>query len=789
MKRTFWLVWLLAAAALSLQAAGLIIIHEPDPRWPRPPGPFPPPQPIPLPRPLPPRAWAPLEISFTKVSARIKDQVATTTVDQEFYNPNARQLEGTFLFPVPKGAHLNKFTMEINGKPTEAELLTADKARGIYEDIVRSLRDPALLEYSGRDLFKVRIFPIEPNSKKHITLSYNQLLKSDSGLIAFQFPLSTEKFSAKPLRNLAVKIDLETLRPLKTIYSPTHKVELKRHGERQATIGFEAADARPDLDFELFFSQEASDIGVSLLAHKTGEEDGYFLLFAAPGEVKTGKTVPKDVAFVLDTSGSMAGAKLEQAKKALLFCVENLNDSDRFEILHFSTEVEPLFDALTEATKDHRSRAGKFIAELKPTGGTAIDDALKKAIGLRPSQAGEGRPYVIVFLTDGRPTVGNTDENQIVASAIKLAADQARIFCFGIGTDVNTHLLDKITEGTRAVSQYVLPEEDIEVKVSNFFAKIKEPVLANLKLKFPEGVRVTKTYPSSLPDLFKGEQLVVAGRYSGKSEGEMLLEGTVNQERRAFEFKTVFPGEASEHPFIPRLWATRRVGYLLDEIRLRGENKELKDEVVELARKYGIVTPYTAYLILEDERGRGLTQNLRSFRELELNDRAREASGGLYGRANRQVSGDMAVSGARAYSQLKEASAPQDAVVMSSAEALRTAPAAAPLTVAKRAGGPAGYGMAGGGGSAALAASSTRELATEFAKQGKFINGRTFYQNGEQWIDSEVQKQPTAPRVRLQFGSEEYFNFVQKHPEATGWLSLGRNVQFAVKGTIYEVYE
>src|SRR6185369_5217934 len=238
------------------------------------------PRPISPPRPY---IFAPLEVTYHHVNVRIDGQVATTSVDQEFYNPNPSRLEGTYLFPIPKGAQIDKFTMDIAGKQVEAELLSADKARHIYEDIVRKLKDPALLEYAGRDMFKVRIFPIEPNSRKRINLSYTQLLKLDDGLINYVLPLNTEKFSAKPIKNISVKIDLETKRPLKSIYSPSHTVEIKRHGSNSARIGFEASDVQPDADLALYFAPEKDELGVNLLTYKTSGEDGYFLLLASPG--------------------------------------------------------------------------------------------------------------------------------------------------------------------------------------------------------------------------------------------------------------------------------------------------------------------------------------------------------------------------------------------------------------------------------------------------------------------------------------------------------------------------
>jgi len=629
MKRCIALLALLAAVT-SAFGDGFIVVH--DPPW-HPPGPPPPPRPY---------VFAPLEVTYHHVNVKIDGQVAVTSVDQEFYNPNPQRLEGTYLFPIPKGAQIDKFTMDIGGKQVEAELLPADKARQIYEDIVHKLRDPALMEYADRDVFKVRIFPIEPNSRKRITLSYTQVLKADAGLVSYVYPLNTEKFSAKPIKNVSIKLELQSDRPLKSIYSPSHSVEIRRHGSDRATVGYEVNDALPNTDFALYFAPEQDELGVNLLTHKTSGDEGYFLLLASPGmDVKGRQVMPKDVAFVLDTSGSMAGKKLEQAKKALRFCVENLNANDHFEIIRFSTEVEPLFDKLVSASDANREKADDFIKDLKPIGGTAIDDALQKALALR-SDRGD-RPFVVIFLTDGMPTIGATDENQIVANVKKANEGRTRVFCFGIGGDVNTHLLDKITEETRAVSQYVLPEEDLEVKVSSFFSKIKEPVLANPTIKFTADVRVTKLYPSPLPDLFRGDQIVLAGRYSGKGDSAIILEGTVNGVTRKFTYEVNFPRSNDDHDFIPRLWATRRVGYLLDEIRLRGENAELRDEVTELARKYGIVTPYTAYLIVEDEDRRRVPLAMQSLPQLNTDSLARKEAAANWSYFKNDLQGDKAL--------------------------------------------------------------------------------------------------------------------------------------------------
>src|SRR5215211_8516333 len=683
--------------------------------------------------------FAPLEVTSHHVNVAIDGQVAITSIDQEFYNPNDQRLEGFYMFPVPKGAHIDKFSMEIGGKSVDAELLPADKARGIYEDIVRKMRDPALLEYAGRDLFKVRIFPIESRSHKPIKISYTELLRSDAGTVTYLYPLSTEKFSARPIKNLSVNIELKSAEPLASIYSPSHKVEIKRDGGNRAVVGYERKDEKPDTDFQLVYSSDTRDVGLKLITYKPDSDDGYFLLLAAPTVSNETKPAAKDVVFVVDTSGSMAGAKLQQAQKALRFCVENLNAADRFEIVRFSTEAEPLFRELVPADSDHRKRANAFIDDFKPIGGTAIADALQSALKVRPDKS--DRPFVVIFLTDGLPTVGTRNRDEIVANIKK--ASGVRVFSFGIGSDVNTQLLDQIAEGTRAFSQYVLANEDLELKVSNFYTRIKEPALTNLKLDLGGSVRTAKMYPADLPDLFKGDQLVVAGRYSGAGDVEAKLTGNVGGREQSFTYKLHFDDRKTTDDYVPRLWATRRVGFLLDEIRIRGETSELRDETTELARKYGIVTPYTAYLIVEDEDRRRVPMADRSMQSMSADAATRDEVAKAWAGFKVKKDGEDGVANARSQNAFKFAQQAPASITSGTSESLRGFVAAVP------AGTPAAARL------------------NQYTQQSRFVSGRAFFQNGNQWIDSNAQN--TAKRHRIQFNSEEYFNLLTKHPEAGPW--------------------
>ncbi|MCP4694564.1 MAG: VWA domain-containing protein [Desulfobacterales bacterium] len=746
---------LLALLFSNALADGMIIVH--DPPW------FPPPAPGPIVhRPHP---FAPLTIKYHHVDVKITGQVAVTGVDQVFHNPNPRRLEGTFVFPIPEGASIDKFSMDIDGKQVEAELLDADKARKIFEDIVRKMRDPALLEYVGRGAFKARIFPIEPHGDKRVKLKYTQVLKSDNGLVEYIYPLNTERFSAQPIKRVAIGAEIKTTRPLKSVYSPSHEIEVIRKGDHGAAVGFETADARPDADFKLYYSfapQKDREIALNLLAYNEADgEDGFFLLLASPGlQADRGEIVEKDVVFVLDASGSMMGDKLAQAKRALRYCIINLNRGDRFEVVRFSTEAEALFGGLVDATRSNQDKAVAMVDRFKPRGGTAIAEALLKAVEPSETRAGRARPYYVIFLTDGRPTIGVIDDDEILDALSRAVSGRTiRVFGFGIGVDINTHLLDNIAGKTSAVSQYVLPDEDIEVKVSNFFERIANPVLANVRLSASGGVRLSRMHPTALPDLFKGDQLILLGRYQGRGDAAIHLKGVFNGEPREIveEVRFPAPGEATAHDFTPRLWATRRVGWLLDQMRLSGENKELRDEVTRLARRYGIVTPYTSYLIMEDEAhsppGRPTPRLSRV--EPEDAERVRGDLAGRYETFKNAKSGHAGVGSAKAAKALKRAEAPLFA-----------------MDKAKRA--------------ARLGEKydATKEAIHQLTR---FIRGRTFYWNNEEWVDALAADTPDDAFIHIEFGSDQYFELLKAHPDAHAWLAVGNRVKLKIGEKFYEV--
>lgn len=429
-------------------ADGFIVVDRPMPM----------PHPI---RPVPPwRAFMPLEVKNHDVTCTIRDTVGVTKVDQVFHNPNSQQMEGTYLFPLPETASVQQFSMWMNGKEMHGELLDADKARQTYEDIVRTMKDPALLEYVGSRLYRARVFPIPANGDVRIALEYSETISVDDGLAVYQYPLNTEKFSAKEIERVTITVDIQSGIPLKSVFCASHEADISRPDKRTAKVGFEARHVRPDQDFVVYYQMSETEFGVSLLSHRPAGEDGFFMArIAPPLDVSDDRIMPKDVCFVLDTSGSMAGEKLEQARRAMRFCLSSLRQQDRFNIIRFATDTRPFRDALVPADAEHVAAARDEVDAMKAAGGTNINAALLAAIAARSDRDAD-RPYMIVFVTDGEPTVDVRDPDEIRRNVKKANDGQCRLFVFGVGHDLNTKLLDRLAEENRGTREYISEQEE-----------------------------------------------------------------------------------------------------------------------------------------------------------------------------------------------------------------------------------------------------------------------------------------------------------------------------------------
>lgn len=547
---------------------------------------------------IPELPFEPLAIKYHRVTVEIDDQAAHTDIDQVFVNPQPRDVEGTYIFPLPTGASFSAFSMHVDGEQLHAEILTADEARRIYEEIVRQRIDPALLEYVGRGAYRARIFPIPAEGEKRIELSYDEVLVRDAGIVRYSYPLNTEKFSSEPLEDVSVQVHIRSTDPIKAIFSPSHEIFVEREGELEARVTYADEGMTPTTDFVLYYTVSSDPVGIEMLTHFDPEDEtGFYMLLAAPEvDPVTDQVIPKRMIFVFDRSGSMAGQSIEQALEALRFAVNSMGPEDEFNIVDYGTTVEAFAEAPVKATEIIRAAALEYIDGILASGGTNIHGALLEATGML---AGDEFAEMIVFLTDGIPTIGEIELEAILGDVSAANETRARLFVFGVGHEVNTHLLDRLAGDNGGASTYVTPGENIEVAVSTFYTKVSNPVLTKLKLEV-EGGRLRDFYPRELPNLFRGAQIVQLGRLEVSGDAVVVeLSGDILGDTQVFTREISIGGGGAE--FLPRLWATRKVGFLLDQIRLHGEEEELVDEIVALSRRYGIITPYTSFLIVEDD--------------------------------------------------------------------------------------------------------------------------------------------------------------------------------------------
>src|SRR5213594_2103032 len=540
-------------------------------------------------RPVPQVPNGPIERIRSAVQVSISGRVARVTVEEWFRNNGPTLNEGVYHFPLPGEAVFSSYSLWQGDQELRGEAMDAAQARAIYEAIVRQKRDPALIELAGQGLIRARVFPIAPGETRKITLKYTQLLERAGDAWRFRYLGDRNRGSAPR----SFRMEVDSAARFGDPYSPTHQVQVTRRDNRlEVTL----ADGAAGGDFELLLPLARGLVGLSLLPHHPVGEDGYFMLLLAPGAAADAAALHRDLVAVIDVSGSMSGEKIQQAKSALTQLLASMREGDRFRLVAFSGGVRRYAQGWTNLTSDARRDAESWIRSLDAEGGTNIAGALAEAFAESPAEQSLG---VVVFLTDGQASTGETDPERIAEHA-EQGRGRFRVFSFGIGDDVNTFLLDRLTERARGTTEYIRPGENIERAVGALSTKVASPVLTDVALTAGSGVELYDLQPGSLPDLFAGDEMVVLGRYRGAGSEEQSVTVSGRRNGRQEEFRTTFADrENGDARYIEQLWAARKAGALSREIRLHGQTREVMDALKQLALRYGILTEYTSYLVQE----------------------------------------------------------------------------------------------------------------------------------------------------------------------------------------------
>ncbi len=693
-----------------------------------------------------------LRITHHRVNVSIADQIATTSVDLEFVNEGNALAEGTFIFPLPGEASVEQLTMTINGVTVDAKILPAGEARSIYNEIVRQYRDPALLEYVGSAALQASVFPIPPGETRRVEIRYSQILTVENGLLHYLYPLKvTNLLTPRPVDVMSVRVQVSGQDAISNIYSPSHPIAVQRDAANTGFVaGYESSFAAPADDFSLYFGFESQSINANLLTFReSANEDGYFLfLVQPPVTLPDERMAAKDVVIVLDQSGSMEGDKWNQARTAAEYVLNHLNRTDRFNVVLFSTGWRVFSTQMEDPSLS--VEAIDWLRGQMPVGGTDINGALTTALNMVDAE----RPTTILFLTDGLATEGEMNPDAILTNLKAAARPNARVFTFGVGDDVDTFLLDSIVRDLRGAGSYVRPSERIDEEVAALYNKISAPVLNDVTLDMG-GLNTADLYPAQpLPDLFAGTQLAIVGRFRGNAENlTFTLRGKVNGQAQEYTYSGLnFPGHAGGEAFIARLWATRRIGDLLNTVRLNGENPELVDSIVKLSVRYGIITPYTSFLIEEKDI---LTAQGMADAQANFSREAEELSA--------VSSGSAAVSAADAMGGMANANAPAPMMAMPTAS-------------------PAGTmmpgDMSGSMDGSEKSGSSVNPIQT--------VGSKTFLMQDGVWMDTTFAPD-TMTTQKVAFLSDAYFALLEQHPELGEYFALGERVIVVLEGVAYEV--
>jgi Ca-activated chloride channel family protein len=544
------------------------------------------------------------------VRVDLADRVLRYEITETFVNRGSRIGEADFMFPLPKGAAFQDLKLSINGEMVAGETMSADRARQIYEEIVRRQRDPALLEWMGYGLLRARIFPIAPGEQKKVVVRFQTVAPREGDALRVDYfrgmRTNQRQLNQEPEGRTSFVLTYPNDPMYGTAYSPTHSIFEQRYGSddssdgnasfasnyRGSTRRVEVRDARGEVTL-LIPIRRSTSAAISLLTNAPGNGDGFALITLSPPAVRP-RPVPRDVTFVIDVSGSMSGQKIEQARAAGKQLLGTLSPMDRFRLIDFSSDVRTFRDSYSSATRDNLRAAERYLDQLEAQGSTNISGALDEALST-PVQA--GRLPIILFLTDGQPTVGERDAS-VIGSNVAKQRGSRRLFTFGVGADLNVSLIEQLALEGRGTASFVRPEESVERAVGIVASRLTSPLVTDVRVH-ADGVRLLKMHPSGPVDIFAGEDLVLLARYDGSGDAVLRFDGQTTNGPVSWSTRVNFPDRSRENPFVARLWATQRVGYLSAEKRKHGGSQEIDDEIRDLGDRFGIPTEFSSYLVVE----------------------------------------------------------------------------------------------------------------------------------------------------------------------------------------------
>lgn len=536
-----------------------------------------------------------LLLRSSKITVEINSQVAETTVEHSFLNDSANTISATYMFPLPENASATGFARFMDGKFVDFTIHVGPQVKS--PALGSPERNKELEDFLGSNPFRTRVENIPSKEEVKVRLKYVELLTYDFGLIKYSYPLFSMDFNKEFLKNLSITLNLSTQRRLISAFSPSHSfISIEQAGDNQATAVLSESNILPQANFEFAYSVSQEEFGLWVLTHRLLQKDGFFLLLVEPKQdFSQARIIDKFFTFVIDTSGSMTGIKIEQAKAAASFSISHLNPDDFFNIIQFNSIIERFQPEPIRATAENVKKALDYISRLRAGGSTNINGALTSALTQRQ---GKNTANIIMFLTDGLPTAGETNPDNILTNIRNANIDDVSIFVFGVGSDVDPNLLENIALQNNGLAVFVSPEESIDEVITNFFLRVSNPVLTDVSLSYGT-IKVFDFFPRKPMDIFMGTQLMILGRYSDAGIADITLSGKISGVPTSFNFKADFSLEERRNEFIPRIWAKRKIDSLLQTLKTRrlvgGDEQEIINQIVALSLEFGIQTPFTSF--------------------------------------------------------------------------------------------------------------------------------------------------------------------------------------------------